>query len=136
MSPRLTSALVLCGVFALGGLAGGGLERARSARRQQQEMFEGPPQRFRERQILRGLDRAVDLDDAQQDRVRSILERYAEQSEEARREVGPKLRELRGRMEEDLRKEMRPEQLPRFERFLERVKARDERRERPAKPPR
>nr|QDA77036.1 hypothetical protein [Jahnella sp. MSr9139] len=126
MSPRVTSALVLCGVFLLGGLTGAGLERARSARRQQ-EMFEAPPPNFRQRQILRGLDRAVDLDDGQRERVRAILERYAGEAQEARREVGPKLHDLRGRMEEDLRKEMRPEQLPQFDRFMDRVKARDER---------
>jgi len=131
MSPRVKSALVLCGVFLLGAVTGGGLERARTARREQ-EMVEAPQPAFRQRQILRGLERAVDLDDAQRERVRAILDQHAVEAQEMRREVGPKLDELRGRMMDDIRGVMRPEQLPRYEKFVERVKAR----ERKARPPR
>jgi hypothetical protein len=133
MSPRVKSALVLGAVFLLGAVAGGGLATARSARRMQ-EMVEAPPGAFRQRAILRGLERAVDLDEAQREQVVAILERHAGEAEEMRRELKPRLGELQIQTLEEIRRLMRPEQLPRFERFVERAKARQKRPPKPRAP--
>jgi hypothetical protein len=124
MSPRLQSIVVLVGVFALGGVTGGALTRFYGARRTQHSIFEASPPILRQRAFVAALDREVTLDDDQRDEVRAIIREHEPEIREIRRMIGPRSRALRAAALDEIRRVMRPEQLPRFQRFVERQDAR------------
>jgi hypothetical protein len=123
VTPRTKSALVLAAVFALGAIAGGGLATARTSRRMR-DLFEGPPVALRQRAVLRILEREVDLDGDQEQRIAAIVARYDGEARDLRREIAPRAAAVRGRLVGELRGVMRPEQLAGFQRFADRMERR------------
>ena len=119
MSPRLASALVLAGVFVLGGVAGSGVTRYFGARREH-ALHEGAPPMRRHRAFIRALDRDVGLDRAQRRQVRAILASHEPEVREIRRALAP----LRRQAFEELRAVLRRDQQPGFQRFIDRQDAR------------
>jgi hypothetical protein len=123
MSPRFQSILVLVGVFTLGGVTGGSLTRFYGARRTQRSLNEATPPVFRQRVFIEALDRNVHLDDDQLDEVRAIMREHEPEIREIRRIIGPRTRALRAAALDEIRRVMRPDQLPRFQRFVDRQDA-------------
>jgi Spy/CpxP family protein refolding chaperone len=108
-------ALVL--VFALGMLAGGAGSRAMLQRRYAR-LFKDPSAVFEHRR-LGALSRRLDLDGAQNDQVRTIMNKYAAERRTLTREVmdrcGTPLREQKVRMDTEIRALLRPDQRARYE---------------------
>jgi hypothetical protein len=120
MSPRIQSILVLIGVFALGGVTGGALTRFYGVRHAPRASFESPPLVMRQRAFIAALDRDVNLEDDQRDEIRAIMSEHEPEIRDIRRLVGPRVRALRAAALDEIRRVMRPDQLPRFQRFVER----------------
>jgi hypothetical protein len=120
MSPRIQSVLVLVGVFVLGGVTGGALTRFYGAHRTQRSLFETSPMVLRQRAFVAALDRDVHLEDDQLDAIRAIMAEHEPEIRELRRIIGPRTRALRAAALEEIRRVMRPDQMPRFQRFVER----------------
>jgi hypothetical protein len=123
MSPRLKSIAVLLGVFALGGVTGGGVVRLVTLRRFH-AMLDAPPMIVRQKAFIAALSRDVDLDDQQLDEVRRIVQTHEPELREIRRSIGPKTAQLRARTLEDVRRVIRPDQAAKFQRFVERQEKR------------
>ena len=119
MSPRYQSIFVLVGVFVLGGVTGGSLTRFYGARRGPRGQFDGPPLVLRQRAFIEALDRDVQLEPDQRDEVRAIMREHEPEIRDIRRLVGPRVRALRAAALDEIRHVMRPDQLPRFQRFVE-----------------
>jgi hypothetical protein len=124
MSPRIQSIFVLVGVFVLGGVTGGSLTRFYGAHRTQRSLAEASPPVFRQRVFIEALDRNVHLDDDQLDEVRAIMHEHEPEIREIRRIIGPRTRALRAAALDEIRRVMRPDQLPRFQRFVDKQDAR------------
>jgi hypothetical protein len=123
MSPRLTSALVLAGVFLLGAVTGSGFTRFTMAR-SVHAFIDAPPPVVRQKALIAGLERAVRLDEQQRREVRAIVASHAAEARELRRLVEPRSEELKRKTFAEIRSVMRPDQLGAFQRFVERNEAR------------
>jgi hypothetical protein len=124
MSPRVQSVLVLVGVFVLGSVTGGALTRFYGARHAQHSPFETSPLVMRQRAFIAAPDREVRLEDDQRDEIHAIMVEHEPEVREIRRLVGPRVRTLRAAALDEIRRVMRPEQMPRFQRFVEKHDAR------------
>jgi hypothetical protein len=127
---RLGYVLMTC-VFLLGVVVGGGAMLAWSQESHAAVVREGKVlQHYR----LRGLTRKLDLDRSQETRVAGILEDDTDVSKALGKDMmqrcGQRLREHKGRVDDEIRGVLRPEQQRRFERLV------DERHNRVWVPPR
>lgn len=125
MSPRLQSALVLAGVFALGAITGGAAVHFTRERRIH-AMMDAPPHQERLRRLLRALEHDVKLDDAQREKVKEILAGHEAEVKEIRRAAAPRLSALRARIAVEIRAVLRPDQAADFDEFLKKQEARAE----------
>ena len=110
----------LLGVFLLGSIGGGAVGTAITQRRMRQ-IFKDPSEIFEKRRAG-ALVRRLDLDDAQEDKVRSVLAKYGSKRRELTREImdrcGGPLRDQKAQMDTEIRGLLRPEQQARYERLL------------------
>lgn len=117
---KLKGYAALALVFLLGLLAGGAGSRALLQRRYGR-LFKDPSALF-ERRRLGALARRLDLDDAQEDRVRDILSKYAGQRRGLTREImdrcGAPLRAQRTQLDGEIRSVLRPDQQARYDLLL------------------
>jgi hypothetical protein len=107
-------------VFALGVLTGGAGSRAMLQRRER-EIFRDPSALF-ERRRLGALSRRLKLDDAQEDRVRVIMSKYADKRRDLTRDImdrcGAPLREQKAQLDAEIRTVLRAEQQGRYDKLL------------------
>ncbi|MEO8918006.1 MAG: hypothetical protein ABI488_11305 [Polyangiaceae bacterium] len=107
-------------VFLLGVLAGGAGSRALLQRRYAR-LFKDPSAIF-ERRRLGALARRLDLDDAQEDRVRDIMNKYAAQRRSTTRDImdhyGAPLRVQKAQLDAEIRAVLRPDQQARYDALL------------------
>ena len=117
---RLKGYALLLLVFVLGLLAGGAGSRAMLQRRYV-HLFRDRPAVFEHRR-LGALSRRLDLDDAQEDRVRLILSKYGKQRRELTREVmercGAPVRAQKALMDAEIRALLKPEQQTRYDQLI------------------
>lgn len=123
VSPRVQAMLLLAAVFALGMITGGALTRS-VAVRSLRGLVVGDQPLAGERAFVTALDRDVHLDAAQRARVSAIFAAQEPEAQEIRRSVAPRIAALRLRTADDLRRELRPDQLEGLRRFLIRQEAR------------
>jgi Spy/CpxP family protein refolding chaperone len=113
-------------VFVLGVLLGGAGSRAITQRGIAQ-IFKDPSAMF-ERRRLGALSRRLHLDDAQEDKVRAILHKYAEQRRDLNRDMvdrcGAPLREQKTKMDAEIRALLSPEQQTRYDKLIRDADAR------------
>jgi len=113
---ELRAVAILIGVFLLGAVAGlgGGVAYVRHEARG----FSSEPGARMERARLWALSRALDLTDAQRDRIQVILERHRKEREEVWRKVmtdcGEPLEKSKAALDAEIRAVLTPEQLPKF----------------------
>ena len=104
-------------VFVLGLLAGGAGSRALLQRRYAR-LFKDPSAVF-ERRRLGALARRLDLDDAQENRVRDIMNKYGAQRRGLTRDImdrcGAPLRTQRTQLDAEIRTVLRPDQQARYD---------------------
>ena len=107
-------------VFLLGLLAGGAVSRALLQRRYA-HLFRDPAAIF-ERRRLGALAHRLDLDDAQEDRVRDIMNKYAGQRRALTRDImdrcGAPLRTQKAQLDAEIRAVLRPDQQARYDLLL------------------
>ena len=115
---RSYGALVL--VFALGMLAGGAGSRAILQRRYA-HLFRNPAALFDSRR-LGALSRRLNLDDAQGDQVRAVMNKYSKQRRQLTREVmdrcGAPLHAQKSLMDGEIRALLRPDQQARYDELI------------------
>jgi Spy/CpxP family protein refolding chaperone len=113
-------------VFLLGLLAGGALSRA-LLQRHYGRMFKDPSAVF-ERRRLGALARRLNLDDAQENRVRDIMDKYAAQRRGLTRDImdrcGAPLRTQKAELDAEIRAVLRPDQQARYDTLLKDREAR------------
>jgi uncharacterized membrane protein len=113
--------ITLVSVFVLGGVAGAGIAAA-YVHREVGELASEPP--FRERARMRGLARMLDLDAAQRDRIRAIMERHHGQRLAAFSDMmdncGRGLRQEKEQMDSEIRAVLSPPQQARFDALVRR----------------
>jgi len=118
-------------IFALGVLAGGAGSRALLQRRYA-ALFKDRAAVFEHRR-LGALSRRLDLDDAQEDKVRVIMSKFGEKRRELTRDImdrcGAPLREHKAQLDAEIRTVLRPEQQTRYDKLLK-----DSERRHPAPP--
>jgi Spy/CpxP family protein refolding chaperone len=126
MRPRVKGALLLLLAFLLGTAAGGlgfGLYQVRGGWRHP------PRDSERARQfVLKRLTRELDLRPEQQQQVEAILRETGRELARLREEVGPRVRDIRGRSREKIRAILNPEQQAKFEALAKEWERREERR--------
>lgn len=113
MRPRMKGALLLLLAFLLGTAAGAlgfGLYQARAGWRHPPR----DPERSRQF-VLKRLTRDLDLRPEQQQQVEAILRETGQEFSRLREEIGPRMRDIRGRSREKIRAILSPEQQARFE---------------------
>lgn len=113
MRPRVKGALLLVLAFVLGaatGALGLALYQARTG------WWHGPrePERFQQ-QVLRRLTRELDLRPEQRQQVEGVLRETGQEFARLQEEVGPRLRDIRGRSREKIRAILNPEQQAKFQ---------------------
>lgn len=113
-------------VFLLGLLAGGAGSRALLQRRYAR-LFKDPSAVFEHRR-LGALARRLALDDAQEDRVRDIMNKYAAQRRYLTRDImdrcGAPLRTQKSQLDAEIRAVLRPDQQARYDALLQDREAR------------
>ena len=111
----------LAAVFALGAVAGGGAVYAYT-RSDYALLASDDSGELRERRRFAALSRELELDDAQSEKVRSILARYRPERRRLVRatfeQCGKPVDEQKAKMDAEIRSLLRPEQKPRFETLL------------------
>jgi hypothetical protein len=113
VSPKVKAALVLTGVFVLGGVAGAGASRLYTFHRFSKLMSAPPDQRSRFRmEVLR---HELDLDDAQATKIEGILHDADPEREKAGEPCKVELEALRQRTDAKISEVLRPDQRGRFE---------------------
>jgi hypothetical protein len=117
---KLKAYAALLAVFLLGVLAGGAGSRAMLQRRYAR-MFKDPAAVFEHRR-LGALSRRLRLDDAQEDRVRIIMNKYGSKRRELTREImdrcGAPLRDQKTQMDAEIRLALRPDQQTRYDKLI------------------
>lgn len=127
------AALVLA-VF-VGGMAVGALGFRTFAHRRMDHAFEGREGQGMERMLLHAIDRRVDLDATQRDKVASILSESQHERRALMEPAEPALDALRKKTESRIRDALRPEQRPAFDAFAEHLAERHRRGFPPPPPP-
>jgi Spy/CpxP family protein refolding chaperone len=126
MRPRVEGALLLLLAFLLGAAAGGlgmGLYQSWTG------WWHQPRDPERSRQfVLQRLTRELDLRPEQQQQVEVILRETGQEFARLREDIGPRVREIRGRSRERIRAILNPEQQAKFEALAQAWERRDERR--------
>ncbi len=113
MSPKLKAALVMAGVFALGGVAGAAGSRAYVLHRFRSNI-EAPTPEARSRFRLEAMKRHLDLSDDQVTKLDAIF-RDADAERDKRMEAcRPGMEALRGEMDAKIMQVLRPDQQERF----------------------
>jgi len=126
MRPRVKGALLLLLAFLLGTAAGAlgfGLYQGRTGWWHQPR----DPERFRQF-VLKRLTRELDLRPEQQQQVEAILRETGQEFARLREDIGPRVREIRGRSREKIRAILNPEQQVKFEALEKEWERRSERR--------
>ena len=117
---KLKAYAALLAVFLLGLLAGGAGSRAMLQRRYAR-IFRDPSAVFESRR-LGALSRRLRLDDAQEDKVRIIMNKYGSKRRELTREImdrcGAPLREQKSQMDTEIRLVLRPDQQTRYDKLI------------------
>ncbi len=107
-------------VVALGVLTGGAGSRAMLQRRYR-ELFKNRDDVFQLRRIG-ALSHSLDLDDAQEDKVRDIMSKYGDKRRDLTRDIldrcGAPLREQKAQLDSEIRTVLRPEQQTRYDKLL------------------
>lgn len=116
----------LLGVFLLGSIGGGAVGSAITQRRMG-KIFKDPSAVFEKRRAG-ALVRRLDLDDAQEEKVRGVLGKYGAKRRELTRDImercGAPLREQKTQMDGEIRGLLRPDQQARYDRLLKDGKGR------------
>lgn len=111
----------LAAVFLLGAVAGGGAVYAYT-RSDYALLANDDSGELRERRRFAALKRELDLDDAQGEKVRAVLQRYRPERRRLVRttfeQCGKSLEEQKARMDSEIRALLRPSQHTRFEALL------------------
>jgi Spy/CpxP family protein refolding chaperone len=114
---RWKSYAALVAVFVLGTIVGAGASHAHAQRRYARLLGDRPE--FLETRRLGALSRHLDLDDAQRERMRAIIERHADERRQLTRDVfercGAPLRAQQAATDVEIRAVLRPAQQPRFD---------------------
>ena len=113
MRPRVKGALLLVLAFVLGGATGAMGFAVYQAR---MSWWHGPrdPEQLQQ-QVLRRLTRELDLRPEQRQQVEGILRDASQEFARLREEMGPRLRDIRGRTREMIRAILNPEQQAKFQ---------------------
>lgn len=127
VNARVTGAVVLAAVFALGAVAGGGGAYA-WLRRDEAAGFVGDRPGVRDPRRLRALERELDLTPAQRERVRAVLDRSGEQrrvlAQQMFERCGADVQAQRDAVSAEIRALLTPEQQPRFDALTARQRER------------
>jgi len=120
---RAIHAYLLVGVaFVLGAASGGALTYG-FVKHEQIELLEDDGRRLFEVHRVRALDRMLDLDDEQREKVRAIFRAAHDARKDIEDDVlvrcGQRLREHRAKIDDEIRAILRPDQRERFDRLLE-----------------
>jgi len=117
---KRTGYLLLCIVFVLGAVTGGGAALAWSQESHAAMVREG---KAFDHHRLRALSRKLDLDGSQESRVAAILADDADQSQAIGHEVvqrcGQRLRDHKTQVDDAIRTVLRPDQQRRFDRLTD-----------------
>lgn len=113
---------VLALVFVLG-MAAGGLLTARIVQKRVQHVLAGGPDAVAE-VIVRRACRQLRLDDTQRAQLHTVIVDAQRDVRAIRKTVQPQIQEVFSRAEVDIRKILRPDQLPRLDKILATEKAR------------
>lgn len=113
-------------VFVLGVLAGGAGSRA-MVQRHYARLFKDRFAVFEHRR-LGALSRRLDLDDAQEDKVRAVMNKYGGQRRELMRSImdhcGAPLRAQKSQLDQEIRALLRPDQQTRYDQLIRDSEAR------------
>ncbi|HEX4335509.1 MAG TPA: hypothetical protein VH062_06315 [Polyangiaceae bacterium] len=114
---RLKGYALIAATFVLGVATGGGVAFA-SLQRHYAHLFRDRPDMLETRR-LGAVAHRLQLDDAQRDRVRTIMEKYAEDrrrlTHEMFQQCGDKMKAAQEALDHDVKAELRPDQVPRYE---------------------
>ena len=113
MTPRIKAALVLVGVFALGGAAGVGASRAYLFH-QLRATVDAPPGEARARFRLQAMKRHLDLSSEQLTKIEAILHDAEAERERRMSTCRPALDELRERTDAQILEILSPDQRDRY----------------------
>ncbi len=117
---HLIGYIVLCCVFVLGAIAGGG---AAFAYAQSEHAATAKTEKPAQKKRVRALTRKLDLDRDQERRVTDILASDDDESRALGRDVvercGQRLRDHQSHIDDEIRDVLRPDQRRRFERVLD-----------------
>jgi len=120
--PRVKGYAALAAAFVLGVAAGGGA--AYGFAQQRYARFLGERPAFWESRRIGALSRRLDLDSAQRDRVRVVMEKHAGERRRIEREMlercGEPLRAEQVEIDAEVRAVLRPEQAARFDEMAKR----------------
>lgn len=112
---RLVAVLAVLGVFVAGGVTGAALARL-SAQRTLHDVLEGgAPEQFEARALTWTLDRQIDLDPAQRERVFQVIQTHHPAMAEQRLRIEPEIRALWTAQYDEIRGLLRPDQIARFD---------------------
>ncbi len=117
---------IIAAVF-VGGVAVGALGFRAFAHRRMEHAFEGRDGQGMERMMLHAIDRRVDLDPTQRDRIASILGESHRDRRALTAPIEPDLEALRKKTEARIRDVLRPDQRPAFDAFAEHLAERHRR---------
>lgn len=126
VKPKLRAYLFGAAIFALGALAGGGGSFAYAQKKHAAILRTDDAGTDSRR--LRVLSRKLDLDDAQQDRVATILSKDREDSralgQDMMQRCGQPLRDHKKEVDAQIRAELRPDQQAKYDKLTEERKGR------------
>ena len=114
MSPQLKPIAVLVTVFVLGGVSGAGVTHL-AATRHLRATVEGPPGEARMRMRLAAMQRRLDLDDDQVQRINTILREGEAERDRRMAACHPAIEEIRGETDAKILEVLRPEQRAAYE---------------------
>ncbi len=114
---RLKGYALIAVTFLLGVATGGGVSYA-SLQHHYARLFRDRPDIMESRR-LGALAHRLDLDETQRDRIRAIMEKYASDRRRLTKEMfvqcGDKMKAAQDTLDEDVKKTLRPDQVPRYE---------------------
>ncbi len=117
---KLKSYVAVLFVFLLGVLAGGASSRAMLQKRYAR-LFKDRFAVFENRR-LGALSRRLNLDDAQEDKVRAVMSKYGEKRRELTRDImdkcGGPLRDQKTQMDTEIRTLLRADQQPKYDKLI------------------
>ncbi|MEM1033883.1 MAG: hypothetical protein AAGN82_26345 [Myxococcota bacterium] len=126
---KMLAALVMVGLFALGGITGAALMRRHQQSQLRAELERGPgPARARLR--LRAMRRFLDLTSDQVAELETVIEEAEQTHHELRRQCGPQLEQLRTDTEAKIERVLTPEQRAQYRELQQRREKRRHQRRR------